>query len=212
MADTKDVTVIDTRLAEGLLGYGSSSMGETIKVDDKTPLPDLMRKIKATVDYPRTKIGMLIIAAHGYAWKGTDGITHDGFGMQLCREDLDMKSVHYFRALEGQFASRELGLTLVGCGMARQERVKTPSDGTQMGFGESLCSAIAKLTLTGVVASTETQTGVAATMKWRVGGLPQETPVFDPGKWEGDVYIFTPDGAKKKASPGLLAQLVKGSR
>ncbi|PYN87610.1 MAG: hypothetical protein DMD87_13025 [Candidatus Rokuibacteriota bacterium] len=210
MAETRGVTVIDTRLAEGLQGYGGPSVGDAIKVNASTPMPDMMRQIKAKVDYPRIKIGMLIIAAHGYAERGADGVTHDGFGMQLCREDLDMNSVHYFRALEGQFESRDLGLTLVGCGVARQERVKT-RDGIKMGFGESLCTAIARLTLTGVVASTDLQQGFSGTVRRRVGASIEDTPVFDPGSWEGAVYIFTPDGAKKKAPPGLLARLVKGS-
>src|SRR5881296_651543 len=187
MAETRGVTVIDTRLAEGLQGYGGPSVGDAIKVNASTPMPDMMRQIKAKVDYPRIKIGM-----------------------QICREDLDMNSVHYFRALEGQFESRDLGLTLVGCGVARQERVKT-RDGIKMGFGESLCTAIARLTLTGVVASTDLQQGFSGTVRRRVGASIEDTPAFDPGSWEGAVYIFTPDGAKKKAPPGLLARLVKGS-
>jgi hypothetical protein len=210
MAETKDITVIDTRLAEGFRGYGRPSISETIKVNQTTPLPDLMRKIKAAVDYPRIKIGMLIIGAHGYAEPGVDGALHDGFGMQLCQEDLTMQSVHFFRALEGQFENRDLGITLVGCGVARQERVKTAS-GTLMGFGEKLCVAIARATMTGVVASTETHKGYEGKIRRRVGGAVEDTPVFDPGSWEGAVYIFTPDGSKTKAPPGLLARLVKGA-
>src|SRR5262245_34892449 len=117
MAETRDLTVIDSRLARGLLIKGRSAPGKPIEVNDKTPLSELMRQIKASVDYPRIKIGMLLIAAHGYAEEDVKGIAHDGFGMQLCAEDLDMKTVHFFGALEGQFASRDLGLTLLGCGM-----------------------------------------------------------------------------------------------
>ena len=215
MAETRDVTVIDTRLADRLEGYGGPSARDPIKVNASTPMADMMRQIKAKVDYPRVKIGMLIIAAHGYGERDVDSAAHDGFGMQLCLEDLDMKSVHYFCALEGQFASRDLGLTLLGCGVARQERVKT-RDGVKMGFGERLCTAIARATLTGVVASTDVQRGSPNTVKRRVGKTLQdfrveETRVYDPGAWEGSVYIFTPDGAKTKATPGLLARLVKGS-
>jgi len=211
MAETRYITVIDTRLAEGLSEYGVPTVREPIKVDGTTPLAEMMRKIKSAVDYPRVKIEMLIIAAHGYAERGLDKRAHDGFGMQLCAEDLDMESVHWFRALEGQFASRELGITLLGCGVANQVRVKT-SGGTKMGFGERLCSAIARATMTGVVAATETQSGFSGVETRRVGGRIKDVPVFRPGSWEGDVFIFTPDGMKTKAPLGLLDKLVKGTR
>jgi hypothetical protein len=211
MADTRDITVIDTRLAQSLVGYGGPSAERPIKVDASTPMPDLMRRIKEAVDYPRIKIGMLIIAAHGYYEEDVTKGHHDGFGMQLCREDLDMTSVHFFRALEGQFARHDLGLTLLGCGVARQERVKT-SQGTLMSFGEALCTAVARATMTGVVAATETQAGVSGNVRRRSGAQVEDVPVFDPGSWEGPVYIFTPDGSKTKAPTGLLTQLVKGAR
>jgi hypothetical protein len=210
MAETRDITVIDTRLADRLEGYGRQSAGNTIKVNGSTPLSDMMRQIKAKVDYPHIKIGMLIIAAHGYAERDVHNATHDGFGMQLCREDLDMKSVYCFGALEGQFASRDLGLTLLGCGVARQELVRT-RDGMKLGFGERLCAAIARLTMTGVVASTDVQKGSPDTVRRRFGASVEDIQIYDPGSWEGSVYIFTPDGAKTKATPGLLGRLVKGS-
>ena len=210
MAETKDITVIDTRLAQGFRGYGRPSISETIQVNQTTPLPDLMRKIKAAVDYPRIKIGMLIIGAHGYAEPGVDGALHDGFGMQLCQEDLTMQSVHFFRALEGQFESRDLGITL---GRLRRRPPGAGEDrlGHANGIRRKLCVAIARATMTGVVASTETQKGYEGKIRRRVGGSVEDTPVFDPGSWEGAVYIFTPDGAKTKAPPGLRARLVKGT-
>src|SRR5262245_31808123 len=104
-----NIVVIDRRLGDDLVNFGASSHRQ-ISVDQSTLLPDLMRQIKSAVDYPRDKIEMLTIAAHGYAWEGIDGKTRDGFGMQLCKEDLDMQSVHWFRALDGLFQSRDLGI------------------------------------------------------------------------------------------------------
>jgi hypothetical protein len=86
--------------------------------------------------------------------------------------------------------------------------VKTAS-GTPMGFGEKLWVAIARATMTGMVASTETQKGYEG--KLGRGAGSKDTSVFDLGSWDGAVYIFTPDGSKTKAPPGLLARLVKGS-
>ncbi len=151
-----NIVAIDRRLASEVVGFGPS-IHHTIVVDQNTPMPDMMRQIKSVVDYPRTKIGMLIIAAHGYAEKGADGKAHDGFGMELCKEDLDMQSVRYFRALEGLFESHDLGITLLGCGVAAQERVSMAGGVSKLGFGESLCKAIAVATMTGVMASSDLQ-------------------------------------------------------
>lgn len=152
------------------------------------------------VDYPRNKIGTLMIAAHGYAVTGADGKAHDGFGMQLCKEDLDMNSVHYFRALDGLFESHEPGITLLGCGVAAQERVIMADGGVETGFGHQLCKAIAMATSTGVKASTSLQSGDSGEVTQRIGGNVKSVSVFDPGRWEGDVSLFKPDGTKSKVT------------
>lgn len=193
-----NIVVIDRRLGEDVINYGASSH-QLIQVDVSTPMPELMRRIKAVVDTPRDKIGMLIIAAHGYAYKSTNGKSYDGFGMQLCAEDLDMQSVHFFRALDGLFESPELGITLLGCGVAAQERVAT-TEGVKMGFGERLCKAIAAGAATGVMASTSVQDISQGHLTQRIRGQIKTMDVVDPGAWEGDVWIFRPDGSKTKAT------------
>jgi hypothetical protein len=192
-----NIVAVDRRLATNVVGFGPSAH-HTIVVDQATPMPDLMRRIKSVVDYPRTKIGMLIIAAHGYAERGADGKAHDGFGMQLCKEDLDMQSVHYFRALEGLFESHDLGITLLGCGVAAQERVSMAGGVSRVGFGERLCKAIAVATVTGVMASSNLQNVTSGQLTQRINGRIETLDTMDPGPWEGNVWIFTPDGTKKR--------------
>jgi hypothetical protein len=78
-----------------------------------------------------------------------------------------------------------------------------------MGFGEKLWVAIARATMTGMVASTETQKGYEG----KLGrGAVEGHVCLGPGPLGGAVFIFTPDGSKTKAPPGLLARLVEGSR
>jgi hypothetical protein len=194
-----NIIAIDRRLAKDVVNFGPS-FHETIVVDEMTPMPDLMRQIKNAVDYPSTKIGMLVIAAHGYAERGADGKTHDGFGMQLCKEDLDMASVRFFRALDGLFANHELGITLLGCGVAAQERANMGGGIVKMGFGEHLCKAIAVGTSTGVMASSTVQNVTVGQITARIKGSIESVDVVDPGAWEGNVWIFKPDGSKTKVS------------
>ena len=193
-----NIVVIDTRLAQDVVNLKVPTH-HLIRVDETTPMPDMMRQVKSVVDHPQKKIGMLTIAAHGYAERARNGTTHDGFGMQLCKEDLDMNSVHFFRMLDGLFESRELGITLLGCGVAAQKLVNT-SNGAKMGFGEKLCKAICAGTSTGVMASTSVQDITAGMTTQRNRGRIETVNAFDPGPWEGDVWIFRPDGSKTKAA------------
>jgi hypothetical protein len=196
---TKNITVTDTRLAQRLVNYGASHQRH-IQVDAKTSMPELMRKIKESLDYPNNKIAMLIIAAHGYSVTGMDGGHFQGFGMQLCDTGLDIKSVHFFRALDGLFADADLGITLLGCGAAAQSRVITKNGGVEMGFGERLCKAMAQATSTGVMASSDVQRAEFGEITERIKGNVATTQVIDPGGWEGDVWIFKPDGTKIKVT------------
>ena len=192
-----NIVAIDRRLSTDVINYGPASH-HRILVDETTPMPELMRRIKKAVDYPTSKIGMLIIAAHGYAEEGTDGKAQDGFGMQLCQEDLDMNSVHFFRALDGLFENRDLGITLLGCGVAAQKGVTTKT-GFKVGFGERLCKAMALATATGIMAATAVQSVSVGETTQRINGIVETGVVLDPGAWEGDVWIFRPDGSKTKA-------------
>lgn len=194
-----NIVVIDTRLAEDVVNFGAASH-RVINVDGSTPMPYMMRQIKDAAADAKSKIQTLVIAAHGYAEEGIDGKAYDGFGMQLCKEDLDMQSVHFFDVLKGLFESRERGITLLGCGLAAQIRVKTKG-GYKMGFGEDLCRQISRLTDTGVMASTARQEDVEGKVTLRIGGQIKTITAMDPGPWEGDVWIFTPDGSKAKARP-----------
>lgn len=194
-----NVLVLERRLGDELVNHGSTTH-TIIAVDQTTPLMEMMRKIKASVAYPHEKIELLTIAAHGYAEEDTHGKTHDGFGMQLCREDLDMNTVSSFRALDGYFKNRDLGIALLGCGVAEQKTIRT-SAGVKTGFGQRLCRAICMGASVGVMASSSVQHITETTFKQRFGARVDLIKSIDAGAWEGDVWLFKPDGTQRKIRP-----------
>lgn len=160
----------------------------------------LFQQMKTNVG--RNKITMLSIFAHGYAEPGEDGKLYDGFGMQFCKEDLIMETAYNFAMLDGFFANKELGITLSGCGVTAQQRFRAENGDTMIGFGERLCKGIAQAASTGVKASTSLQVTETDPDQVRRNnrGLPELfRGCTDPGPWEGEVWIFTPDGKKAKA-------------
>ena len=195
-----DIIVIDNRLAQDMVGFGPERP-ETIVVNEHIPMLKMLDKIKTKVNNSiSNQIGMLIIAAHGYSYRGIDGKAYSGFGMQLCQEDLDLKSVHLFSMLKGLFSSKDLGIRLMGCGVAADSKVKTEA-GIQLGFGSRLCRALAEKTGTGVVASSDLQiTSFGDVNRRNTRGLSEIIPVANPGCWEGQVWKFSPDGKRKQAS------------
>ncbi len=195
-----DIIVIDNRLAQDMVGFGSYKP-TTIVVNQHIPISKLLDNIKIKVENSISKqIGILMIAAHGYSYRGTDGKVYSGFGMQLCQEDLDLKSVHLFGTLKGLFSSKDLGIRLMGCGVAADSKVKTEA-GIQSGFGSRLCRALAESTGTGVVASSDLQiTSFGDVNRRNNMGLSEIIPVANPGCWEGKVWKFSHDGKRKQAS------------
>ena len=151
--NTINITVIDKRVHD-CLKYPAPAPYHFV-VDGKILMKHLFEQIKTNVG--RNKITMLTIVAHGYAERGKDGKVYDGFGMVFCKEDLIMETAYNFAMFDGFFASKELGITLLGCGVAAQQRFRAENGETMIGFGESLCKAIAQAASTGVKASTSRQ-------------------------------------------------------
>jgi hypothetical protein len=102
-----------------------------------------------------------------------------GFGLQLCREGLDLSNVHTTRALNGNVQN----IVVFACSAAETY----PGSG---GDGRTLCSRLAANTGAIVYGADRPQI-------YRLHGL-------DFGRWEGNVYRFTPGGgiAIAESNPG----------
>jgi hypothetical protein len=114
-------------------------------------------------------IKKLVIMAHG-----------SGYGIQLGREWLTLKTVDRFSALKGLVKS----VILYSCSAARTEPYRRMTEGD----GALLISRLAVRMNCYVVASSSTQ--------WYTPGTSQQQPI-DFGAWEGDVYLFGPNGNKQ---------------
>jgi hypothetical protein len=202
------ISVIDKRVHHRRCDWGIAAVApDRMVVDGSSALADVLAKIKTAAG--QDQLVMLSILAHGFGHKAADGKMYGGFGVEFCKENIDLQTVKQFQALRGMFASKTLGIELIGCGAAAQYRFKTAAGGWITGFGWRLCKALAAFTQTGVKASSELQDVDLKRYAYaiRVRGLPTEVSdtCADPGKWEGQVWIFTPDGQVRKA-PGTASK------
>jgi hypothetical protein len=124
-----------------------------------------------------------IIMCHGYE----DGAGHGGFGLQLGAENLTFTTVPCFRALRGLVNV----IVLFSCAAADV----APGANHTSGDGAWLCTQLAVITQARVVASSATQLYTYG------GGLFSVSPI-DFGKWEGDVFEFSPNGNKRLLKKG----------
>ena len=197
-----NISVIDKRVHHRRCDWGIGGPSpDRLVVDASSGLADILTKIKKAAG--QDKVVMLSILAHGFGQKGADGKMYGGFGVEFCKENINLQTVKQFGVLRGIFASKTLGIELIGCGAAAQYRFKTAAGGWAIGFGWRLCKALAAATQTGVKASSELQDVDLKRYAYtiRVRGLPTQVTdtCADPGKWEGQVWIFTPDGRVSKA-------------
>jgi hypothetical protein len=182
-----------------------------LTVNGATELDRLLQDIKGRVG-KGNKIGVLSILCHGLAHaeyedeaKTKIKIWHGGFGMEFCKEDITLKTVSRFGGLKGLFANRALGIKLIGCAAAAQEVFNVVPSGKEKmrSFGKRLCWSLARATGTGIMASTSLQDAdvnklykkVTVRSGWDITEKEEEVAqCVEPGKWEGKVWIFTPDG------------------
>ena len=131
-------------------------------------------------------IKKLIIMAHGYAVGG-----RGGFGIQLGAEGLTLGTVDQFAALSGSIKS----IILYSCAVA------DTSPGSRMtnGDGALLISRLAARTKAYVVAS--------SALQWYIPGTTQSSPI-NFGAWEGDVYLFGPNGNKRLIDWGWIPDVL----
>lgn len=202
------ISVIDKRVHHRRCDWGTAPPApDRMVVDGTSVLADVLAKVKTAAG--QDKVVMLSILAHGFGQKAADGKMYGGFGVEFCKDNINLDTAKQFQVLRGMFTSKTLGIELIGCGAAAQYRFKSAQGHWVTGFGWRLCKALAAFTQTGVKASSALQDVDLKSYAYttRVRGLPQEVTdtCADPGKWEGQVWIFTPDGQVRKA-PGTSSK------
>jgi hypothetical protein len=127
-------------------------------------------------------IRKLTIMAHGYESGGSGG-----FGIQLGKEGVTLGTVDKFSALKGQVKY----IVLFSCAVA----ATAPGKRMTNGDGGLLISRLAVRTAAYVLASSAFQIYTA-------GGVPPQPINF--GAWEGDVFLFGPNGNKRLVDWGWV--------
>lgn len=210
------IDVLDTRLTDKRIEWRcewtrGGDPNRRILVDGATPLDSFLQTVKARVG--NNKIGVLSILAHGfgeYAYKDSEkkvkGTLHAGFGIEFGSDNIVMATVERFKALKGLFSSAGVGIKLLGCGAAAQYRFPvTPSRMEyKQGFGKDLCKKLAEITGASVMASDALQQveidESPKTYRWG-GDIQTITSCARFGNWEGQVWVFSPNGNVEKVNP-----------
>jgi hypothetical protein len=216
--ETIDIDVLDTRLTDSRTTswYCKWTKGgdpdKRLRVDENIKLDSFLDTVKSRLR--GRKLGVLSILAHGFgvleypdrAKKGEPKI-HGGFGIEFCEENLLLTTVEQFKKLKGVFSNRDLGIILMGCAAAAEDRflVAPGTKEYKTGFGKQLCSKLAAVTDTGVMASESLQEAKVDTSPrtYRWGNDIQEVAscVEFPG-WKGTLLVFSPNGKMKRVQSG----------
>jgi hypothetical protein len=189
-----ELRVLDTRIGARFDKPRSSD----IIVGSTTPLDDIIDKIVSGVG--SNQLSKLSICCHGYESGIENEVTAmskpgGGFGLQLGGDDLTWKTVSAFSALGGKFTSNGI-LEIYACAAAEDT-----TEGTGFtGNGRLLMRELAGNVNATVRASDAVQyysagvTGIGP-FTWYNG--------VDFGDWEGNVWLFLPDGSRRQdTNPG----------
>jgi hypothetical protein len=210
-----NVSVLDDRTDESRVSkrcewirYSGSSKYRIV-VNEKTLLDRFFSDLKERLGKD-DKIGTLSILCHGFGKyqypdeeKKKKPDIRGGFGLELCKEGVALGNAKLFAALKGAFDTEKPTIMILGCAAAVEETFNVVPSGKEKAtsFGRKMCLAIAKATGALVVASTSKQDidVMEVTYIERERGLPVEKreKCVDPGRWEGKVWAFAPDGTVK---------------
>jgi hypothetical protein len=169
-----DMLIHDTRLA-----------GQAPNIAENQWPVDITYSIKHIVGWTRDValgsggLRKLIIMAHGRASGGSGG-----YGIQLGKEELNLKTVDVFAKLVDKDTPLVKSIILYSCAVADTPPGKRMSSVD----GNLLCSRLAVRTKAYVVASTAFQI-------YTFGGSANQPINF--GSWEGDVYLYGPNGNRR---------------
>lgn len=189
-----ELRVLDTRIGARF----DKPRPSDIVVGSTTSLSDIIDKIVSGVG--SNQLSKLSICCHGYE----SGIENEetamsrpggGFGLELGADDLTWQTVSAFSALDGTFTSGGI-LEIYACAAAEDT-----TDGTGFtGNGRLLMRELAGNANATVRASDAIQNYTAGVTG--IGPFTWYSGV-DFGDWEGNVWLFLPDGSRKKdTNPG----------
>jgi hypothetical protein len=166
---TIDMVIHDKRLAGNTPNIAQNQWD----IDGTTPIKHVVGWT-AAVARGSGKIKRLIIMAHGYE------VSHrGGYGIQLGAEGLTLKTVDFFAELKGLVTS----IVLFSCSAADT----APGKKMLAGDGNLLIARLAARTQAYVVASSDTQ-------YYSPGN---KSKPLDFKSWEGDVYLYGPNGQRQ---------------
>ncbi len=186
-----------------------------IKVDANVPLATCISKVTFAAkkllneasSYQRLKA--LTIMAHG-AYSGThkdklgdlleftpdfdeDGEGVGGYGVFIGNRALSLKTMYLVSEWRNLFEY----IVLLSCGIAYTH----PMNEGKIGDGQLFCKRMASSTDAKVIASDRIQTYMTNEMSSQIFGWEYsktEATGIDFGKWEGQVYVFEPNGSMSK--------------
>ncbi len=176
------VILHDTRLH----GTPEPGLGNVITVNANTPLADGFRRTVQAANRSGTE---LVIACHGYMTHSYDNMSNidlrGGQGLQLCRESLQVRNVGRASALNGYFSR----IWLMACGPA----------GTLVHPSRPFCREFAHHANAPVIASDTAQLYYPGTHD-AAARISRQVLRF--GNWEGNVFLFSPDGNVRAFTSG----------
>lgn len=168
------VILHDTRLS----GRPEEGLGRVVSVNANTSLADGLRRATTAANQSGTE---LVIACHGYMTHSYNNMSNvrlrGGQGLQLCKESLLVANIAAVQVLRDHFVR----IWLMACGPA----------GTLVHTSRPFCREFAHYANTTVIASDTEQSYYPGTHD-AVARVSRQVLRF--GRWEGNVYQFTPDG------------------
>ncbi|MCQ8104403.1 hypothetical protein NP590_09840 [Methylomonas sp. SURF-2] len=208
--DRTDQSRINKR-CEWIRNSGTSEF--RIVVNESTLLDKFFTDLKKRLG-DDNKIGTLTILCHGFGRyqypdeeRKKSPKIRGGFGLEFCKEGVTLANAHLFTELKGAFEPEKAAIMIVGCGAAVEETFNVVPSGKEKAssFGRKMCIAIAKASGALVVASTSFQDIDVNEVTYlkRERGVPVEKTekCLDPGRWEGKVWAFAPNGTVKPFFP-----------
>ena len=194
----KDLRILDTRIA----GRFREPKPTDIYVGSTRSLDWLMKEVAKVLG--KDRIQRLSVCCHGYETVIADpqamiSRVRGGFGLELGQDGVNFDTVSAFSALSGKFAANGM-LDVYSCAAADDSSDKT--NGGFTGNGQLLMRELAGHVGVIVRASDATQYYSHGVVSYAFG-LYTTYQGADFGDWEGNVWMFCPDGSTKKdKSPG----------
>lgn len=154
----------------------------TYQVNNGTHLSWILRNVAERAQMHQSQNFNLHIIAHGFERPDSEGHLVGGWGINICREGINIRTLSQFRRWHGLINC----IYIYSCSAARIAPNATPEGD---GDGNYLCYRLAQITGAYVFASTANQIYLHNNTDGR--GI-------DVGNWEGVVFGYAPNGSSVK--------------